>query len=79
MNPRDHNGFMECQLCAAQPGSPILCDSCYNNRKEIEKLRSTLISCRRWMNDRIGNTWEAHDAINPVLWDEMDELLGKLK
>ena len=107
MNPRDHNGFTECASCAAKPGSPSLCDSCYNNRGEIlklnleikklhentardlkwvgelqderDELRTAFREARQWMNARTGNTWEAHDAVNPPLWDKMDELLGKVK
>lgn len=31
--------FMECQTCAAKPGTPPLCPSCLHNRFVIEALR----------------------------------------
>lgn len=31
--------FRECPTCAAKPGSPELCESCYHNRYVIEMLR----------------------------------------
>ena len=30
--------FQECASCAAKPGSPILCESCLNNRATISTL-----------------------------------------
>ena len=29
---------MECESCAAKPGSPALCDSCLHNRWTIDRL-----------------------------------------
>jgi len=31
--------FRECSVCAAKPGSPILCESCLANRQTIERLK----------------------------------------
>jgi hypothetical protein len=31
--------FKECPTCAAKPGSPTLCESCYHNRYVIRMLR----------------------------------------
>ena len=31
--------FKECPICAAKPGTPILCASCLHNRYVIEKLK----------------------------------------
>lgn len=33
--------FMECASCRAQPGSPLLCESCIHNRSVIDSLRET--------------------------------------
>lgn len=33
-------GFMECAECARKLGSPVLCQSCLNNRSEIERLEA---------------------------------------
>lgn len=30
--------FMECSICDAKPGSPLLCNSCLNNRFMIDKM-----------------------------------------
>lgn len=30
--------FQECATCAVKPGSPILCESCLNNRSAISSL-----------------------------------------
>jgi hypothetical protein len=31
-------GFVECETCAAKPGSPTLCGPCLNNRALISQL-----------------------------------------
>ncbi len=31
--------FMECATCRAKPGTPLLCESCLNNRDAISKLQ----------------------------------------
>lgn len=41
---------------------------------ERDRLRAALERCYRWMNERVGNTWEAHDAVDPTLWDELKTL-----
>ena len=30
--------FVECEICSAKPGSPVLCNACYTNRKTISLL-----------------------------------------
>lgn len=32
----DRLGFQECATCAAQPGSPTLCESCLHNRAALD-------------------------------------------
>ena len=32
------SNFVECADCKSKPGSPVLCDSCYNNRSVIASL-----------------------------------------
>jgi len=34
--------FVECASCNAKPGSPILCESCINNRDAIAALKTKL-------------------------------------
>jgi hypothetical protein len=36
------NEFMECRECSNKPGTPILCDSCLNNRDVIDLLNKKL-------------------------------------
>lgn len=38
----DSDRFMECDNCRVKPGSPILCDSCYHNRRLIDDLQRRL-------------------------------------
>lgn len=33
------NDFMECDTCAAKPGSPALCKGCLHNRTLIDRLK----------------------------------------
>lgn len=32
------DGFVECDVCKEKPGTPLLCDSCYLNRRTIAGL-----------------------------------------
>lgn len=34
--------FMECDPCKAKPGSPVLCESCLNNRAVIMRQQEAL-------------------------------------
>jgi len=34
--------FLECLTCAAKAGTPLLCESCLNNRMVIFKLQEIL-------------------------------------
>lgn len=38
MREPDTYGFQECAVCAAKPGSPALCVSCYQNQTVIHQL-----------------------------------------
>lgn len=38
----EEQDFVECQTCAKQPGSPVLCPSCLQNRKLISDLQRQL-------------------------------------
>lgn len=31
--------FKECKSCSEKPGTPVLCESCINNRRIIEDLK----------------------------------------
>jgi len=34
----DSEGFQECSLCSGKPGTPLLCESCIQNRHRIHAL-----------------------------------------
>jgi hypothetical protein len=36
----EHPEFVECESCAAKPGSPYLCRACLHNRATINQLRA---------------------------------------
>lgn len=42
MTDNEKAHFMECAACAAQSGAPLLCTSCLNNRKVINRQSSTI-------------------------------------
>ncbi len=41
--------FRECEICAAKPGSPTLCQSCLNNRSALEDRDVMIGDLRRKM------------------------------
>jgi hypothetical protein len=57
--------FKECAVCAAKPGSPVLCDSCLWNRWLVQQLKAVVASYRRGATEgqrieaRIANELEA--------------------
>lgn len=36
------NEFLECDTCRAEPGMPILCEGCLQNRAAIDRLTDAL-------------------------------------
>ncbi len=48
-----NDGFVECAACKEKPGTPILCDSCYQNRKRISGLV-------QWQNE-VREFWERYN------------------
>jgi hypothetical protein len=34
--------FIECDSCRVKPGSPLLCESCLNNRNVISELKDQI-------------------------------------
>lgn len=53
--------FQECDVCAAKPGTPILCWGCINNRDVIEKLTSG------WSADDLEDLDRKFDALAEYL------------
>ena len=43
----NNHEFIECSVCAAQPGCPSLCESCLINRQIIEQLKQRIKTLER--------------------------------
>lgn len=41
-------------------------------RAENTALLNLLREARNWMNNRVGECWKCHDAVNPGLFDAID-------
>jgi len=66
--------FVECATCAAKPGSPPLCGSCYHNRTVIDRLDSIVENYhkhpfRTWLAYRITQTRRQLEA---AAWPTFD-------
>lgn len=54
------------------------CDVCTPNARVVElelenkALLNLLREARHWMNDRVGDCWKCHDAVNTGLFDAID-------
>lgn len=48
--------FIECVPCKSQPGSPLLCESCLNNRAVIDRLSRAVDLTQRLIDVLAGIT-----------------------
>lgn len=68
--------FMECLTCVEKPGTPTLCNPCYQNRKTISELKAMVVNAQREPGVyRVGYTDErlAIVAWNGASWvDPLD-------
>lgn len=55
MKELDELNFKECAACKGQPGSPLLCESCLNNRAVISRLK-----------DAVGAVGKVEQAVSTV-------------
>ena len=76
MRTPDSEGFMECDVCASKPGTPLLCPACINNREVIHRLAGKHAK-KRALRRKIDNLIKAGDALGMEVKVMAATLFGK--